>query len=106
MIHPEGDGTVGTLPPQKKSKDDGPYKSKKMKVGEKRLANVCDLSPQDCQCPPGSVKLRFFESEGGLSLSRFKLTCAPSQCPENQILRKRTDLASGVVNYKCEDVAK
>jgi hypothetical protein len=72
-----------------------------LKVNERAIANDCEANPMSCMCPAGSTKTTFWESAGWMALSKLMLTCVPS-CNNGEILRKRPDLATGRVTYKCE----
>jgi len=75
-----------------------------LKPFQKVLAQKCQANPISCLCPPGTIRTVFHETPGNGQRARQLYMCQPTQCPEGRVLRKRTDVKTGIVRFVCEEV--
>lgn len=78
--------------------------ARKLKIGQEVLAAGCEAYPLSCLCPPDSVKVTYFESEGWNTKSVKKATCLAAACEPGKVMRKRVDVSKGSVAFVCEKV--
>src|SRR5262249_18042673 len=75
---------------------------KMLKPGQKVDFNTCEANPVSCTCPPDSYKMVFQETQTYNAVVTKRLMCVPSNCKAGQVIRKRTTLKTGQVNFVCE----
>lgn len=76
-----------------------------LKIGQEVLAAGCEAYPLSCLCPPDSVKMLYFESEGWGKKSTKKATCIAATCDVGKVMRKRVHVSTGSTTFACEKVS-
>ena len=82
------------------------FGARTLKVGQEVAAAGCEAYPLSCLCPPDSVKVMYYGSDGWMKKSSKKATCLASACKPGEMMRKRVNTSKGSVKFVCEKVAQ